>query len=228
MRHLKIAIAAFLALSFAAMATIARAETDQRSFLPGVFETLAKKRAERQKAKEVSERTKANDELLAKKGGKAFKVPAKFEPKIVSYTGYAPGTIVIDTRSKYLYLVERWGKARRYGVAVGRDGLEFKGKATIYEKQEWPRWIPTKDMIKRQPGKYAKYKDGMDGGPNNPLGARALYLYQGKVDTRIRIHGTNQPWTIGSAASNGCFRMINDHVIDLYGRVKVGAEVVVL
>lgn len=217
--------AGLLAVSIAMTGTIAYAESDRDSFLPGVFKTATKK--EKKKAA-ISERTKKNDEILSKRTKKKFSVAAKYEPQIVSYSGYKAGTIVIDTKNKFLYLVERWGKARRYGVAVGRVGLEFKGKAKIYEKQEWPRWIPTKDMIRRQPGKYARYKDGMDGGPSNPLGARALYLYQGKVDTRIRIHGTTQPWTIGKAASNGCFRMVNDHVIDLYKRVKVGADVVVL
>ncbi len=226
MRKSRIIAAGLLSVAVAFAATGANAENDTRSFLPGVFKTTIEKKT---KKSAVSETTRRNDEVLAAKASKKkFSVAAKFEPQIVPYTGYRPGTIVIDTKNKFLYLVQRWGKAKRYGVAVGRVGLEFKGKAKIYEKQEWPRWIPTKDMIRRQPGKYAKYKDGMDGGPNNPLGARALYLYQGKVDTRIRIHGTTQPWTIGKAASNGCFRMVNEHVIDLYGRVKVGADVVVL
>ncbi|MEX0346771.1 MAG: L,D-transpeptidase [Rhizobiaceae bacterium] len=218
--------AGLLTIAFVAAPTSVRAENDSRSHLPGVFETEFKKN---KKTAAVSDETRKNDEILAKRSEKKkFKVASKFEPKLVSFSGYKAGTIVIDTKNKYLYLVERWGKARRYGVAVGREGLQFKGNAKIFEKQEWPRWIPTKDMIKRQPGKYAKYKDGMDGGPNNPLGARALYLYQGQVDTRIRIHGTNQPGSIGRAASNGCFRMVNEHVIDLYDRVRVGANVVVL
>ncbi len=223
MRKLRFLNLALLVIGFTLSATAAHAESG-RGFLPGVFKAFGKKTEE----PALSEETRKNDELIANAKGKKFKVPEKFEPAVVQYPGYKAGTIVIDTQNKYLYLVEGWGKARRYAVAVGREGLEFKGKATIYEKQEWPRWIPTKDMIKRQPEKYARYKDGMDGGPDNPLGARALYLYQGKVDTHIRIHGTNQPSTVGSASSNGCFRMINEHVIDLYGRVKVGAEVVVL
>lgn len=149
-------------------------------------------------------------------------------PQTVAYTGYKPGTIIIDTRKRYLYYMVTPFSARRYGVAVGREGLLFRGKAKIGAKQEWPRWIPTKDMIKREPHKYAKYKDGMDGGPKNPLGARALYLHQGNRDTYIRIHGTNAPSSIGSAASNGCFRMVNDHVIELYRKVRIGADVVVL
>ncbi len=156
------------------------------------------------------------------------KLDERFEPQIVEYSGHAPGTIVIDTSKRYLYLVEEGGKARRYGIAVGAAGLQFRGTATIRSKREWPSWRPTENMIRRSPEKYARYRDGMKGGPGNPLGARALYLYRGDVDTHIRIHGTNQPWTIGSAASNGCFRMVNDHVIDLYDRVKIGTEVIVL
>lgn len=155
-------------------------------------------------------------------------VAQKFAPQTVAYTGYKPGTIVIDTRTRDLYYVESMFTARKYKVAVGKEGLVFTGKAKVADKQEWPRWIPTADMVKRDPKKYGKYKDGMDGGPENPLGARAIYLYQGKVDTHIRIHGTTAPETIGTASSNGCFRMINEHVIELYNKVKMGAEVVVL
>lgn len=159
---------------------------------------------------------------------KKFKVKEEFIPVTVPFKGYKPGTIVIDTQSKYLYFVESPATALRYAVAVGKEGLLFTGKATVGAKQPWPRWIPTKEMIARDPKKYGKYSEGMDGGPDNPLGARAIYLYQGKQDTYLRIHGTNQPQSIGTASSNGCFRMINEHVIDLYKRVGVGAEVVVL
>lgn len=155
-------------------------------------------------------------------------IDPKFDMQIVKFSGYEKGTIVIDSKNKFLYLVEGWGKARRYGVAVGREGLGWHGTATINNKTEWPRWIPTKDMIARQPEKYKKYEDGMDGGPTNPLGARAMYLYQGNKDTYIRIHGTTAPSSIGRAASNGCFRMLNEHVIDLYSRVPKGTKVVVL
>jgi lipoprotein-anchoring transpeptidase ErfK/SrfK len=173
--------------------------------------------------------TRALDAALAAKDAKKkFRVKADFEPQTVSFTGYRRGTIVIDTGARYLYLVESSTQARRYAIAVGREGLEFKGTAKIGDKQEWPRWIPTKEMQQREPKKYGQYKDGMPGGPDNPLGARAMYLYQGKKDTHIRIHGTNQPQTIGTNSSNGCFRMINEHVKDLYGRVPVGTEVVVL
>jgi lipoprotein-anchoring transpeptidase ErfK/SrfK len=228
MRAWKLPLLAAVIAGFTLVAGPSRAERDTQAELPGVFGgALAAAKAKEKEAE--SETTRQYDALLAeKKYPRKFKIDERFQPQTVPFTGFRPGTIVIDTGNKFLYLVERWGKARRYGVAVGSEGLEFKGKATIKEKQEWPRWIPTKDMIARQPAKYAQYKDGMDGGPDNPLGARALYLYQGNVDTHIRIHGTNQPWTIGSAASNGCFRMINEHVIELYERVKVGAEVVVM
>ncbi len=173
--------------------------------------------------------TRALDAVLEKQqNGRKFKVKSDFEPQIVAYSGYKRGTIVIDTSKRYLYLVESGSTARRYAIAVGREGLEFKGRATIGDKQEWPRWIPTQAMQKREPKKYGQYKDGMPGGPNNPLGARALYLYDGKKDTHVRIHGTNQPQTVGTNSSNGCFRMINDHVMDLYRRVGIGAQVVVL
>lgn len=173
--------------------------------------------------------TRALDRVLEKKQGKkAFKVKADFVPQEVDFYGYSRGTIVIDTNARFLYLVENSSTARRYAIAVGRDGLQFKGNVTVGDKQEWPRWIPTKEMQEREPKKYGQYKDGMDGGPENPLGARAIYLYLGKQDTHLRIHGTNQPQSIGTSASNGCFRMINDHVIDLYRRVKVGTPVVVL
>ncbi len=161
------------------------------------------------------------------KAAKQFTLDPKYEPQVVKLSGYKPGTIVIDSRKKFLYLVETPQSARRYGVAVGREGLGWTGKAKIGNKTEWPRWIPTADMIARDPKQYAQYADGMDGGPENPLGARAMYLTQGGKDTYIRIHGTTQPWSIGKAASNGCFRMVNEHVIDLYARVKLGTEVVV-
>jgi lipoprotein-anchoring transpeptidase ErfK/SrfK len=174
------------------------------------------------------EQVEHDQKLAAVPEKKRFKVKEEFVPVTVPFKGYKPGTIVIDTKEKYLYFVESPISAIRYAVAVGKEGLLFTGKATVGAKQPWPRWIPTKEMIERDPAKYGKYTDGMDGGPDNPLGARAIYLYQGKQDTYLRIHGTNQPQSIGTASSNGCFRMINEHVIDLYKRVEMGAEVVVL
>lgn len=139
-------------------------------------------------------------------------------------TDEPPGTIVINTRSRHLYLVRSGGEAIQYGIGVGRQGFEWRGVARVGRKAEWPRWIPPREMLKRRPD----LPEEMDGGPENPLGARALYLYQGNRDTLFRIHGTNEPDTIGRAVSSGCIRMMNADVIDLYQRVGVGARVVVL
>ena len=173
--------------------------------------------------------TRALDSALAKKDAKRpFKVKPEFVPQDVAFSGYDPGTIVIDTSARRLYLVETYSTARRYAIAVGREGLQFKGTVAVGDKQEWPRWIPTLDMQKREPKHYGQYKDGMAGGGQNPLGARAIYLYDGKKDTHLRIHGTIAPQSIGTSASNGCFRMINEHVMDLYSRVKIGTKVVII
>ncbi|MER9966379.1 L,D-transpeptidase [Mesorhizobium sp. M0060] len=173
--------------------------------------------------------TRALDAALERKQAKRqFKVKPEFVPQEVEFTGYNPGTIVIDTGARRLYLVESSSTARRYAIAVGREGLQFKGMVAVGDKQEWPRWIPTLDMQKREPKHYGQYKDGMPGGGDNPLGARAIYLYDGKKDTHLRIHGTIAPQSIGTSASNGCFRMINEHVMDLYRRVKVGTKVVII
>ncbi len=143
-----------------------------------------------------------------------------FLPTVVSYDGSeAPGTIVIDTASRYLYLVEPDGSARRYGVGVGKAGFDWVGTHKVTRKAEWPSWVPPAEMRKRRPGLPVR----MEGGPDNPLGARALYL----GSTLYRIHGSNEPWTIGKAVSSGCFRMRNEDVVDLYERVDVGARVVV-
>lgn len=138
--------------------------------------------------------------------------------------GQRPGTIIVDTGTRHLYLVMDDGQAMEYGIGVGRDGFAWKGSATIQRKAEWPDWVPPSDMLKRRPDLPRR----MAGGIENPLGARALYLYQGKRDTMFRIHGTNEPDTIGKAVSSGCIRMMNADVIDLYQRVKLGTKVVVL
>ena len=143
-------------------------------------------------------------------------------------TGRSPGTIVVDPDKRFLYLVQPGGKALRYGVGVGREGMEWSGTANVAYKREWPRWTPTRDMIAREPKKYRKWADGMNGGAENPLGARALYLFEGGKDSLYRIHGTNEPASIGQSMSSGCIRMMNQDVIDLYRRVPVGAKVVVL
>jgi lipoprotein-anchoring transpeptidase ErfK/SrfK len=148
-----------------------------------------------------------------------------FLPAVVSFpTKERPGTIVIDTRRRYLYLVLEGGKAQRYGVGVGRDGFGWSGSVRVGRKAEWPRWTPPAEMRKRQP--YLPVS--MEGGPSNPLGARALYLHRNGKDTLFRIHGSNEPWTIGQAVSSGCFRMRNEDVIALYERVPIGTKVVVL
>lgn len=157
-----------------------------------------------------------------------FKLDPKLEPQRVAYPGYAPGTIVVVTGGRFLYLVGEDGYATRYGVGVGRAGLSLKGKAVVGRKAKWPSWRPTDNMIRRSPRKYARYAGGVPGGINNPLGARALYLYRDGRDTMYRIHGTNDPSSIGLAVSNGCIRMLNGHVEQLYERVAVGANVVVL
>lgn len=143
-------------------------------------------------------------------------------------TNEQPGTIVVDTDNRFLYLVQEQGKALRYGIGVGVDGLEFKGSAVVGYKREWPRWTPTENMIQRNPKLYANLRGGVDGGPKNPLGARALYLFKDGNDTLYRIHGTSEPRTIGKAVSSGCIRMLNHDVIDLHRRVPSGSKVVVL
>lgn len=159
---------------------------------------------------------------------KKFKVNPKYLPQTVKFSGYKPGMIVVDPRNHFLYLTMPFGRARRYGVGVGKAGLAFQGSATIARKAEWPSWRPTDNMIQRDPKRYKKYANGVPGGPNNPLGARALYLYRNNRDTYYRIHGTTQPSSIGRSVSAGCIRMINDHVVDLYERTPVGTKVVVL
>jgi lipoprotein-anchoring transpeptidase ErfK/SrfK len=156
-----------------------------------------------------------------------FTVDPMYEPQLVPFSGYAPGSIVVSPESRFLYFVEGPGLARRYGIGVGRGNLTTSGNVIIARKAEWPFWKPTPAMIRRSPGKYARYAKGMKGGPKNPLGARALYLHKNGHDTMLRIHGTTEPWTIGQAVSNGCIRMVNDHVIDLYERVRIGTPVII-
>ncbi|OYR10006.1 L,D-transpeptidase catalytic domain protein [Brucella rhizosphaerae] len=149
--------------------------------------------------------------------------------KQVNYTTSHPvGTIIVDPYARYLYLVQPGGKAMRYSVGVGRAGLTFSGEAKVAYKAQWPRWTPTQNMIKRNPDHYAKYAKGLEGGIRNPLGARALYLYRDGKDTLYRIHGTNEPWSVGKAASSGCIRLFNQDILDLHKRVSSGSRVVVL
>jgi len=139
-------------------------------------------------------------------------------------TNERPGTITVDTNNRYLYLSLPNGQAVRYGVGVGREGFAWKGRTHIGRKEAWPDWTPPAAMLKRRPD----LPRHMVGGEDNPLGARAMYLFSGNRDTMFRIHGSNEPWTIGQAVSSGCIRMLNNDVTDLFSRVKVGATVVVL
>lgn len=154
--------------------------------------------------------------------------PDAFQRRVVDFkTAEKPGTIIIDGDRHLLYLVLPGQQAMRYGIGVGRDGFGWAGIVDVGRKAEWPTWTPPAEMVARDP-KAAKYAGGMPGGPDNPLGARAIYLYENGQDTIYRIHGTNEPWTIGLNVSSGCIRMNNDDVTDLYSRVDVGAKVIVL
>jgi lipoprotein-anchoring transpeptidase ErfK/SrfK len=150
-------------------------------------------------------------------------IPMEYQRHIVEYRRREmPGTIVVDTGNRFLYYVLPGGKALRYGVTVGEAGLAWSGVAKVGRKEEWPSWTPTAEIKQRLP-----VPNYVSGGPQNPMGARALYLYQGDKDTLYRIHGTNQPEYIGRAISSGCIRMTNEDAIDLYNRVKLGTTVVV-
>ena len=154
--------------------------------------------------------------------------PVEFKRQIVAFrTAEEPGTIIIDGNRHFLYLVLPDFKAIRYGIGVGKEGFGWAGIVRVGRKAEWPRWVPPAEMVARDPN-AAKWAGGMPGGPDNPLGARALYLYEGGRDTIYRIHGTTQPWSIGLNISSGCIRLQNDDIIDLYNNVKVGAKVIVL
>lgn len=155
-------------------------------------------------------------------------VDPRFRPQRVPYDrGEEAGTIVVDTSERFLYFVEEDGWAMRYGVGVGEEGLSLKGKATIGRKAEWPSWTPTANMMKRKPH-LVQYAGGIPGGLQNPLGSRALYLYRGGRDTMFRLHGTNEPWSIGQAVSSGCIRLLNDDIVQLYDRTPVGTTVLVV
>jgi lipoprotein-anchoring transpeptidase ErfK/SrfK len=153
------------------------------------------------------------------------RIDPTYLPQVVSYdTSHKAGTIVIDTNNRFLYLVMGNGQARRYGVGVGKPGFEWAGAHKITRKAEWPSWTPPKEMVAREAAKGHYLPAHMEGGPENPLGSRAMYL----GSTLYRIHGTNAPWTIGYAVSSGCIRMRNEDVVDLYERVNVGTKVIVI
>ncbi|MCW0983643.1 L,D-transpeptidase [Agrobacterium sp. BT-220-3] len=155
--------------------------------------------------------------------------PQYLRQRVVDPTGEPAGTVVVDTPGRFLYVVESDGMAMRYGVGIGRDGFAWEGEGTIHWRQPWPRWKPPSEMIARQPEleKYSVANGGMDPGVRNPLGARALYIFQNRQDTLYRLHGSPEWWSIGKATSSGCVRLTNQDVIDLYGRVPYHARIVV-
>jgi lipoprotein-anchoring transpeptidase ErfK/SrfK len=169
--------------------------------------------------------TSRDRQLLAHPPYAQAKIPEQYLRHVVDYPrNERPGTILVDTDARYLYYVLPGGKALRYGVAVGEEAMAFSGVATVGRTAEWPDWVPTPEIQAR----LGPFPSRIQGGPANPLGARALYLYQGNKDTLFRIHGTNQPEYIGQAISSGCIRMTNPDVIDLFDRVQPGTTVVVL
>ena len=199
-----------LAMAAALAAGLSTASANPFSLFAPIAQPQALQRAEPERV-----------ESVAPGGEERSDQPARFKRQVVPYpTSEAPGTIVIDTPNTYLYLVLGNGRALRYGIGVGREGFTWSGTQTIARKAEWPDWSPPEQMIRRQP----YLPRFMAGGPSNPLGARAMYL----GNTIYRIHGTNQPHTIGGRVSSGCIRMTNEDVIDLYGRVNVGTRVTVL
>ncbi|MES5097536.1 L,D-transpeptidase [Agrobacterium sp. BA1120] len=158
------------------------------------------------------------------------RVKQPFLRREVAYeTDEKPGTIVVDPVARYAHLVMESGRALRYGVGVGKqEAFNFQGEAIIARKAEWPGWRPTPDMIAREPDRYGPLRNGLPGGSGNPLGPRALYLCRNNQDTYYRLHGTVEPWTIGTMVSSGCIRLLNQDIMDLYRRVPVGTKVVVL
>jgi lipoprotein-anchoring transpeptidase ErfK/SrfK len=169
--------------------------------------------------------TPTDRELLADVPYAQASIPEAYQRHVVDYHRQeVPGTIVVDTNNRYLYYILPHAKAIRYGVTVGEEALAWSGVARIGRKEEWPAWVPTPEIKHR----LANIPNYVSPGPHNPMGARALYLYQGNKDTLYRIHGTNQPEYIGRAISSGCIRMTNEDAIDLYNQVKIGAPVVVL
>ncbi len=191
--------------------------------------------AQRAAAAKPEDRFAAN---YSARPGERFPLPAidpdtlapKFRRRRVSYsTSEKPGTLIVDTGNFHLYLIESAGSAMRYGVGLGRAGFEWSGRARVAWKRPWPRWTPPDTMIAREPHleKWSVRNGGMPPGLDNPLGARALYIFEGKADTLYRLHGTNEPDSIGKAVSSGCVRLINQDAIDLYDRVKSNTPILV-
>ncbi len=152
--------------------------------------------------------------------------PTHFRTEVPDPTGERPGTIVVSTAERYLYVVQEGGRALRYGVGIGRDGFTWSGRGEIARKAAWPVWTPPPEMIRRQP-ELEEFRNGQPPGLDNPLGARALYIYSNGRDTIYRLHGTGEVWTIGDAVSSGCVRLLHQDVIDLYNRIPVGTRILV-
>lgn len=215
---------------------------NRRLFLAATAATLASGCASSQRSGQLSgpvfEGRRISPEYLQMyraMPGEPFPVPAvdltKIDPvyyrQLVDYSSTEPaGTIIVDTPNRFLYLTMEGGKAIRYGVGIGREGFTWGGRARIARKAVWPTWTPPEDMIAREP-ELAKYRNGMPGGPDNPLGARALYIFEGNRDTLYRLHGTSETWSIGKSVSSGCVRLLQQDVIDLYNRVPNGTPIVV-
>ena len=223
-------------------------KSDRRAFLLGMgsvaaaglagCSTTAREAVDAEATQVIAARRAEGAVLYAAKAGEQFPLPAipyqKIDPKfyrqmVADPTGEAPGTLVVDTGSHFLYFTYPDGQAMRYGVGLGRAGFAWAGRGKIQYKRQWPKWTPPDEMIGRQPelAKYSSDNGGMPPGLENPLGARALYIFQGKEDTLYRIHGSPEWWTIGKSVSSGCVRMINQDVADLYARVPDGTAIVV-
>ncbi|HZG27303.1 MAG TPA: L,D-transpeptidase [Ensifer sp.] len=203
MFRIKYLVGALLAAAFVIPAAAANAETKHRKS---------------QQSEDVIYLSKINRE-----------VPEKFKRHVVRLsTNERPGTIIVDTNNKFLYYVLDGSSAIRYGIGVGREGFGWSGVVKVARKAEWPDWVPPKEMIAREAKKGHYLPARMDGGKDNPLGARALYLFGKGGDSGYRIHGTNQPWSIGLNLSSGCIRMMNEDVTDLYKRAPVGTKVIVI
>lgn len=203
-RQLLLAVAGMM---FAAIATTAPVETASAQSQSGAQTT----------ASDVAPKNRSRE------------VPAKYQRRSVRFTtNEAPGTVIVDTNNKFLYYVEGKNRATRYGIGVGREGFGWSGEVKVGRKAEWPTWTPPAEMRAREARRGIKLPVVMPGGKDNPLGARALYLYKGGRDTIFRIHGTNQPWSIGLNLSSGCIRMMNKDVEHLYARAPVGTKVVVI
>lgn len=174
--------------------------------------------------------------MYAAISGERFPIPAvdltRIDPKYLRRvvddpTGERPGSVVVDTAKRYLYLTRDDGKAVRYGVGIGRAGFDWSGRAMIAWKREWPTWTPPAEMIEREP-ELEEWRNGMPPGIENPLGSRALYIFEDGVDTLYRLHGTTEAWSIGNAVSSGCVRLLNQDVIDLYRRVPANTRILVV